>query len=150
VGVRVEFNYVDWIADFPQFVGVDQATAARYFRRAELWCRNDGGGPITDCNVKRQLMGLLTAHIAQLSAPQVNGVASTTGQGATPAPNIVGRIASASEGSVSVSADFPTNPNAAFFNQTEFGAEYWAATSAYRTMRYIPGFTRAFTPFWPG
>lgn len=147
MGVRVEFNYIDWIANFPQFVGVDQATAQRYFKFAELYCRNDGGGPITDCNVKRELMNLLTAHIAQLLAPQRNGVAATTGGGTSPAPSIVGRIASASEGSVSVSVDFPTTPNAAFFNQTEFGAMYWAATAAYRTMRYIPGFTRSFTPF---
>ena len=91
---------------------------------------------------------MLAAHIAQLNAPQINGQPGT-GAGNAPAPNIVGRIANASEGSVSVSTQLDLPPGSSqWFAQTKYGLAYWQATAAYRTMRYIPGPYRAFTP-WP-
>jgi len=153
MGVHVDFNYAQWIAMFPEFAGVDPAAAYGYFRRAELLHRNDGGGPVTSCSVQQTLLDLVTAHIAQLSAPQVNGIPATTAPGSTPAPGIVGRVASATEGSVSISTELALADGSvqqAYYSQTKYGLEYWAATAAYRTFRYIPGFTRVFSPPFGG
>lgn len=154
MGVHVDFNYAQWIAQFPEFGGVDPAAAEGYFMRAQLFHRNDGGGPVTSCDVQRLLLYLVTAHIAQLSASQINGQPATSAPGAAPAPGIVGRIASATQGSVSISTELAMQPGSdlkAYFAQTKFGFEYWSATLAYRTFRYVPGFTRSFnTPFGGG
>jgi len=92
------------------------------------WCRSVRNSPVTDIKRRQQLLGLLTAHVATLFAP-INGVAS---------PTLVGRITSASEGSVSVSAEFPNLPGAEWFNQTKYGAMFWQLTKQYRLARYYP------------
>lgn len=101
------------------------------------YCSALRGSPVTDIPTRQRLLGLLTAHIAALFAP-LNGVAS---------PTLVGRITSASEGSVSVGVDFPTDPGAAWFGQTKYGAMFWQLTKRYRMMQYHP----ARQPFrqWP-
>src|SRR5262249_37816262 len=71
--------------------------------------------------------------------PQVNGQPSTD-PGALPNPGTVGRVASATEGSVSVTLEMPNQPAAAaWYLQTPYGASFWAATALYRTARYVPG-----------
>lgn len=83
-----------------------------------------------DIPQRQRLLGLLTAHVAKLFAP-ING---------QPSPDFVGRVSSASEGSVSVGIDFPgVTPNGAWYQTTKYGAMYWALTARYRTMRYVPG-----------
>jgi hypothetical protein len=118
-----------------------------YFDLATLYLDNtDGGAPqyvpgygpvgcravgnqVRDIPTRQILLGLLTAHIAKLNAP-INGQASTA---------TIGRISSASEGSVSVSYDLPTMAGAEWLSQTQWGIAFWQATAAYRTARYIPG-----------
>ena len=80
---------------------------------------------------------MITAHIASILAP-LNG---------QPSNPLVGRISNASEGSVSVQTDMPTNPNAAWWNQTKYGALAWAALAPYRTMTYLPNPS---SPVWSG
>ena len=139
MGVIVTFDYSSFIAIYPQFAGLSQPQVMQgALPIAELYCRNDGGGPVTKAETQTTLLNLMVAHICQL-------MYGANGQG--PA-GIVGRISDASEGSVSVSADFPTTPNNAWFLQTPFGAAFWAATAAYRTMRYMPGPFRITNP-WP-
>jgi hypothetical protein len=87
------------------------------------------GSPVTDIPTRQRLLGMLTAHIATLFAP-LNG---------QPSPSLVGRISSASEGSVSVSVDIPQVPGAEWYTQTKYGFMYWAATARYRSFRYVPG-----------
>jgi hypothetical protein len=82
---------------------------------------------------------MLTAHIAWLNAPRdADGNPASTGSPASP---IVGRINSASEGSVSVQADIGDatagSPSQPWYMQTRYGAAYWAATAQYRTARYV-------------
>ncbi|KWU25595.1 hypothetical protein AS149_29810 [Burkholderia cenocepacia] len=51
---------------------------------------------------------------------------------------MVGRILSATEGSVSVSTEMNVPAGSAqWFNQTPCGAAFRAATTAYRMMRYV-------------
>lgn len=96
---------------------------------AEIYCRNDGGGPVSTAATQTTLLWLMVAHVCALIYG-VNGQAPS---------GLVGRISSATEGSVSVSTgDYPASQNAAWYLQTPFGASFWAATAAFRTMRYRP------------
>ena len=58
----------------------------------------------------------------------------------TPPPGIVGRISTATEGSVSVAAEFGGNggPTQDWYTGTRYGAQYWVATAQFRTALYIP------------
>lgn len=140
MGVVVQFNYAAWSARYPEFSSVSQPTADGYFAEASVYHRNDGGGPVNDANVQLTLLNMLTAHIAARYA-------TISGQ---PATSLVGRINNASEGSVSVQAEYATTVpgTMAWFLQTKYGADYWNATTAYRTARYSPGPRRNFNP-WP-
>ncbi|WP_164781655.1 DUF4054 domain-containing protein [Mesorhizobium sp. M7A.F.Ca.MR.148.00.0.0] len=139
MGVIVNFDYASFIAIYPQFATLSQPQVLQgALPIAELYCRNDGGGPVTKAETQTMLLNLMVAHICQI----------TYGANGQAPAGIVGRVSNASEGSVSVAAEFPMTPNNAWFMQTPFGAAFWQATAAYRTMRYIPGPRRTFNP-WP-
>lgn len=129
------FNYATFVTLFPQFAAnPPQTTLQLYYNLAgDVWLRNDGTGPVSSQNLQNDLMNLLTAHLATLfSGPDGN---DPTG--------LVGRISSASEGSVSVSTEFQSTMNAAWFSQTQPGATFWAATAPFRSFAaYRPGPTR--------
>lgn len=130
MGAVATFDYPTWAARYPEFSAVSSALAQAYFGEATLYLANDGTGPVQDAGQQLALLNMLTAHIAALNA-------GTNGQPASP---LVGRIAHASEGSVSVSTEMPAMPgSAAWFMQTKYGLSYWQATAQYRTMRYVPG-----------
>lgn len=143
MGAIAQFNYATWAALFTQFsTTVNEAQADLYAELAtSLYLRNDGGNVIQDPSQQANLLNLLVAHIAQLF--------SGTNQSQGPS-GLVGRISSASEGSVSVGTEYqiPESPTAAWYNQTPFGAAYWAAAAVTRNMRYVPGPTRNFNPWF--
>ncbi len=126
MGVIVAFDYNAWIARFPEFTAtVSAPLATEYFNDATMYLANDGSGPIQVAAVQSRLLNLLTAHIAAMNAA-----------GSSP---LVGRISSASEGSVSVGTEYSASEAAAWFLQTKYGAQYWQATSSLRQMRYVAG-----------
>lgn len=136
MGVVVQFDYAAWIALYPEFGStVSQPQAQQYFTIATTIHRNDGGGPVNDPTQQLALLNMMTAHIAALMAPPAPG---------QQASSLVGRINSASEGSVSVQAAYSNNVSEqmAWFIQTKYGALYWTATAPYRTMRYVPNRNR--------
>lgn len=139
----VVFNYADWQLWFPDFINVSEPYATSCFWRAGQMCQNNVANPvvINNCGNTEQLayfLYLLTCHIVWLNAPQVNGLPNTSGS--IPASPLVGRISQATEGSVSVSAEMPNQPQgAAYYQQTKFGIEYWAASAPYRTAVFTPG-----------
>lgn len=143
MGVIVNFNYTNWIKLFPMFaqnVSPEQAVDV-ILPLAEQYCRNDGGGPVNSEQSQTNLLNLMVAHIAQLLFG-VNG---------SPPTGLVGRISNASQGSVSVATEFPSNnPSAAWYNQTQFGAAFYQAMAPYRTMRYLPGNQRSRRATTPG
>ena len=133
----VTFSYLGWVAQFPEFSCVNEATAQGYFDLATLYLRNDGCGPVKSDAVQAQLLNLLTAHLAQLLY---------TAAGTQPT-QLVGRISNATEGSVSVGVELANMPpTAAWFTQTKYGLAFWQATAAFRTMRYFPNPTRVPAP----
>jgi hypothetical protein len=122
----VVFDPTAFKSAYPQFVAVSDAALTNYFNLATLYLSNADCSIVQDIPRRTTLLWLLTAHIGYLS-----GALSPDGQ-----PGLVGRISSATEGSVSVTADMPSSPNAAWFNQTAWGAMFWQSTLSLRSFRY--------------
>ena len=118
----VVFNPQLFVQRYPEFNTLDAALLQLYFSEATLYCRNDGGGPVSDLPTLTMFLNMLTAHIAALNGG-VNGQTPT---------QIVGRISSASEGSVNVSTDLKVSDGAAWYAQTKYGLAYWQASLPYR------------------
>lgn len=126
----VTFDPIAFVQRYPEFAMVSAPLLSSYFSEATLYLSNTPASRVSDLGQRSVLLNMLVAHIAALYA----GV-----NGDSPSP-LVGRINTASEGSVSVAADMGGVPGtAAWFMQTKYGASYWQATARYRTMRYVPG-----------
>lgn len=127
----VVFDYTGWSTRFAALAAnVGQAQALACFAQATLYLPNTPTSPVRNVDRRALLLDLLVAHIATLDLPQEQG-----GQG-----GLVGRVASASRGSVSVTTDYAHQPErAAWFAQTQYGAAFWAATRGLRQARYVPG-----------
>jgi hypothetical protein len=136
------FDYNAFVTAYPEFSNINPTQAGEYFNLATLYFNNNGWpGSLT---IAQTLLFLLTAHIAWLFAfRDAQGNPSSTGT--IPPPQIVGRISSASQGSISVQTEYETNqnPSASWFLQTRYGAAYWQATAQFRTAVYLPGLQRA-------
>jgi hypothetical protein len=140
----VVFDYAAWLAAYPEFVAVTEPRAQRFFNEACLFCDNTPCSPVpydstqTPTGPRDQYLAMLTAHIAALNGGLNANGQLPAGQGG----GLVGRIQSASEGSVSISVgDLGSGdgPNAAWYYQTPYGALYWTATAQYRTWQYFLG-----------
>lgn len=137
MGIAV-FDPTAFNARYPEFNTVAEPLLASYFVEAGLYLNNTECSPVQDVARRGLLLNMLTAHIAALNAG-TNGNAPS---------GLVGRINSATEGSVTVGADMPNQPgSAAWFQQTTYGAAYWQATAQYRTARYVPG--QSYPPRYP-
>lgn len=149
----ITFSFATWIGLYPEFAAVNQVQASGWFDRAGFICGNE------PCNVLNSVPGmlqcalyLLTSHLAWLNAPRdAKGNPAASG---TPPPPIVGRINTASEGSVSVGAtigdETAGSPSQPWYMQTRYGAEYWNLTAPVRTARYVAHPTRVPGPIYPG
>jgi Protein of unknown function (DUF4054) len=151
----VVFDYATWMARHPEFAAVTQPRAQWFFDQATLLCDNTACSPapydsrMTPPGPRDLYLDLLTCHIASLNGGLTACGTLPAGSGA----GLVGRITSASEGSVSVSvSDLGTGdgPNAAWYYQTPYGAAYWTATAQYRTWKYFLGpqpFPEVYIPY---
>lgn len=151
--VPVIFDNTYWTDGFPEFVNVGAPLGGRYFTRASYLCGNEPCNPLAGVDgMLSDALYLLTSHIAWLNAPRdANGNPAAAGMPASP---LVGRINTATEGSVSVGADMGDanagSPSQAYYMQTKYGAEYWAVTAAVRTARYVAQPTFVPGPVYPG
>lgn len=95
---------------------------------------NTDASPVIDVGMRTSMLYLLLAHLLVLFG---DGASSGIGIGGGTAP--LGRLASASEGTVSTSFafDVPASPGSAWFNQTQYGAAYWMMMAPFRSFRYI-------------
>ncbi len=122
-----------FLARYPEFSTLPQATAQAYWNEAGLYMNNTATTPVSDQSpggVLNTLLNMVTAHIAALNFG-ANGNAPS---------DLVGRVDDASQGSVHVHVDMGAVPGqAAWFAQTKYGIAFWQATAAYRTFRYFPG-----------
>lgn len=135
----VTFDFPTFTALFGEFAPIGATLANAYFMRATgSIIANATTNPMFGDGNLPYLIYLATAHVAWLNCPKdANG--NPAGASGAPASQLVGRINSASQGSVSVQAEWPANDPSAqekFLMQTKYGAEYWAATAQYRTAQY--------------
>lgn len=134
----VTFDFAQWIALFPEFTPLNNAMGNAYFIRATgSIIGNSTTNPIFNDGNLPYLIYLATAHVAALNCPR--DASGNPAQSGNPASTLVGRINSASQGSVSVQTEWPASDPSAqekFLMQTKYGAEYWSATAQYRTARY--------------
>ncbi len=159
VNGAVSFNYASWVASFPELAYISQPTAQGYWTLANLFVDNTpqppapaasqlpfvwacspfwNAGPIitdtTPGGVLDTLLNLATAHIAALLSPASNGAAASS---------LVGRINSATTGSVTVSAEMRSPAGTeAWWVQTKYGAMFWEAVAQYISFQYVPGPSR--------
>lgn len=118
-------------ARYPQFAAVSDERLQIAFDDATIYVSNKPTSIVKDLTERDYLLSLVMAHMLQLA-----GVTTAEGEGSTAGQ--VGRLASASEGSVSASfAMDAVSGGAAWYAQTQYGLTYWAATSKYRRFRYI-------------
>lgn len=127
----VTFDPAAFLVRYPEFASVGTPLLQAYFDEAAMvYLDNTEDSRVQQIEQRSVLLNMLVAHLAALNA-------GVNGQGATP---LVGRINSATEGSVTVQAAMDGVPGtAAWFMQTKYGAAYWQATAAFRTMQYVPG-----------
>ena len=130
------FDYKFWATVYPSLaVSVSEPQAQEYFNLASsLYVDNTACSPIPmlDGNgnpLRIKILGMAVSHIATI-------LASLNGQAPNP---LVGRIGNASQGSVSVATDFPSTPDAAWWNQSPYGAMAYAAMAPFRRATYFPG-----------
>jgi hypothetical protein len=128
----IAFDPTYFATRYPEFVSIPQASISACFSEAGIYCNNTN--PVisdqTIGGLLYVLLHMLTAHIVALNFG-VNGQSPS---------QLVGRINSASEGSVSVGADMGAVAGSkAWFLQTKYGAAFWQGTARYRTMMYYSG-----------
>lgn len=130
----VAFDSAAFKARYPEFAAVADPTLAACFDEAGLYLSNTDNSPVQNLTRRATLLNMLTAHVAY-----IGGLLSADGM-----PRPVGRVSQASEGSVSAAFEGvpPTPGSGAWFQQSQYGAAFWQATSSLRGMRYIPCPTR--------
>lgn len=129
----VTFDYARWAAAYPEISAtVSLGQAQSYFNRATMQLDNTATSVVSDAaagGAREMLLWLLVSHLAVLGARDANQV---------------GRINDATQGSVHVAFENqPAVGTAAWYQQTRYGSEYWAATASLRTMLYVS----AYQPF---
>lgn len=122
----VVFDKARFQTTYPEVRAAD-AQLEMWFVQAESLLDNTGHSIVKKPEEREMLLFLLVRHFAALAERAAQG-------------GLVGRIASASEGSVSVSADMGAAiGNAAWYLQTPYGATFWQLTAKYRRFRYVSG-----------
>jgi hypothetical protein len=126
----VTFDPKGFKTRYPEFDGIENSRLTLCFNDAGLYLNNTDNSPVSNVARRTSLLWMLTAHIAFL------GGYIDCGNNGQPKP--VGRVSSASEGSVSADLDYmqATPGSGAWFNQTQYGAAFWQATTSLRGFRY--------------
>lgn len=133
----VVFNIDAFRERYPEFDSVSDSLLNAYFVDATIYLDNTDKSPVKDLATRAVFLNMLVAHIAALNS----------GVGGKGASSLVGRISSASEGSVSVSTgDVPSSAASWWYLQTPYGAAFWEATASYRTFKYVRGASPSFYP----
>lgn len=126
----VSFDYPTWETQYPMFSATVDADAAAFaFSLAELVCDNTDTSIVTKEDQRQKLLYMATAHICQIYY----------GSSLQPVSPLVGRVSGATEGSVTIQTDYgQQSASAAWWNQTKWGALFWAATNMFRRGFCVP------------
>lgn len=129
----VTFDPAVFIVQYPMFAAVPAVTLQGYFILATMIVDNSCQSVVSNATFREYLLNLLVAHMAALLPLAGSGSQAGTGGG------VVGRVSSATEGTVSISAEYAAqvSQSMAWFIQTQYGALFWQLTSPYRSFRYV-------------
>lgn len=122
------FDPAEFRALYPNFDSYTDEQLEWFFEMVENDILDNTESACIPLKTRRKLFFLLVAHMAELQNRINDG---NTG--------LVGRISSATEGSVSISSDYLSSPTALaqWLNQTSYGAMYYAMTAKYRTILWV-------------
>ena len=121
----VEFNVNKFRSLYPTLKATDDQLNW-YFVESTMLLNNTSKSCVKSLAEREVLLFLLVAHMAVLQQ-RIEGD-----------NEVVGRISSASQGSVSVTLDNgQTTLSDKWYQQTPYGAKYWALTAKYRSFLYI-------------
>lgn len=139
----VAFDYNLWITLFPEFRSVTPEQAHAYWVMACEIVRNDRTSLIQDPEERKDILLLLTAHIASLfGGPQGGGGFS---------PTMTGVITSKSVNGVSLGSSgmFPgVSGTQAWYQTSKYGQLAWMKLRAWRSFYYISGPQRDLISPW--
>lgn len=125
----VIFDPAAFKAAYPEFAAISDARCTIMFDlAAQGILDNTDDSPVMALDYRTQLFWLLVAHLLTLFAVGADG-----------SERPVGRVDSATEGTVSVGFAYELPPGsamAAWFNQTKYGALYWMMTAQFRSLIY--------------
>src|SRR5690554_2655211 len=123
----VVFDPAEFRLLYPSITATDEQLMM-YFAMAETFLDNTECSVVKDLDARKTMLYLLVAHIALLSQQAESG------------NPVVGRIANATEGTVSIGLDYGTmGNNERWYLQTPWGAMYWQLTKKCRSMVYRLG-----------
>jgi hypothetical protein len=137
---QAQWDYDAFITRYPIFgqpnangITLEDENLEAMWDDAEIFLDNTSLSQVRDLRMRQRLLFMLVAHMATLQGWPDN----------YPAGKIAGQMTSVSEGSVSLGIQpllaQPATALATWLAQTQYGAEYYAAITAYRMARYIRG-----------
>lgn len=120
---------------FPEFGGVTDVQLQFLFDEATDYLNNTEYSPVQEYTKRERLLYLLMAHLAYIRYGYID--AGGTRVGGT---GFVGRVSSATEGSVSVSTELGSmSDSATWYALSPYGLAFWQATKWLRIAKYYPG-----------
>lgn len=122
MGGSVLFNAEEFIATYPE-LNADENSARWAFDMATLILNNTPNSVVCCLCERKQLLYLLAAHILFLKNRGIGNV---------------GKVNSASEGSVSVGYGGLGKLGDSYFGQSQYGVLFWQAVSPYLSGFYVP------------
>ncbi|EGO4532846.1 DUF4054 domain-containing protein [Escherichia coli] len=127
----VTLDIASFRAMYPEFSNVPDAILQFLFDQSTDYLNNADYSLVDDVVKRERLLYMLMAHLAYV---RYGDNRKRGGSG------MVGRIASATQGSVSVSSDLgPIEFRYAWYTQSPYGLDFWQATKVYRMANYYPG-----------
>ena len=122
----VEFVVAEFREMYPKITASDLQLES-FFYEAELLFNNTSKSCVKDLKKRKVLLYMIVAHLATLFQKALAG------------NGLVGRLSSASEGSVSISSEYSVSQvgGEKWWSQTPWGADYWTLSAPYRVLNYV-------------
>lgn len=122
------FNPDEFKAVYPQFSKLTNEQLQFFFEMAEDDLIDNSETSCIPLKTRKKLFYLLVAHMAELQGRIDSGNSG-----------LVGRVSSATEGSVSISSDMPMGSGALeqWLKQTPYGNMFYALTARYRGALWV-------------
>lgn len=128
----VVLNTAKFQNDYPEFSNIPVPTLPTLFDQATDYLNNTESSLVVEYDKRERFLYLLMAHLAYMRYGTDKGIGGMSG--------MVGRVSSASEGSISASSELgQVEFRNAWYTLSPYGMDYWQATKVYRMADYYPG-----------